>query len=201
MSTFFAACRCLALVALALFPALAGADDWPAPVAKTTESANGRYRVSVLPRLSTEPGAGQRPVHPLARVERLVSPGHWQLVWQRPLVNEVAPVSALLADDASYLVTFDNWHAVGYGEDVVVIYDRRGELVRKLSLEQILSPERLRQVPMSVSSRWWGGKHRLVQGDLVVELQVVEPRPDATSTPTYSAIRIRLSDGVLLPGR
>lgn len=189
MSTFPAVFRCLVLVALALFPAWAGADDWMQPTTETTVSASGQYRVTVVPR----PHAG-----PLARVERLMSPGQWESVWHEALVNAVAPVSVLLADDASYLVTFDNWASVGYGEDVVVIYDRGGKLVRKLSLEQILPPERLRLVPMSVSSRWWGGKHRLVDGDRVLELQVFKSRRDPGASPEFAPMRIRLSDGELI---
>lgn len=38
----------------------------------------------------------------------------------------------LLTNDASFLITFDNWHSAGLGDDVVAIYDHRDKLVRKL---------------------------------------------------------------------
>ena len=195
----------LATAAFALVSASVRGDDWMSPTTVVTPSANGQYRVTVVPRLPPVlPGspkatehAGEAPRLPLARVEHRDAGGAWRLVWQQPLVNEVAPVSVLLADDASFLVTFDNWHAMGYGDDVVAIYDQRGQLVRKLSLEQILPPERLRDVPVSVSSRWWSGKHRLLEGDRVLELQVVRKRADPNAQPGYSTIRIRLADGRL----
>jgi len=205
----------LALAALVVAPLPAVADSWAPPTTEVTVSANGQYRVTVVPRpiggplayfedkvKGNEP-AGQRKhdvqTSPLARVERLASPGTWRLVWQKPLVNDVGPPSVLLAGDASFLVTFDNWHSAGYGDDVVVIYDRHGNLVRKLSLEQILPPAYVHHLPMTVSSRWWGGEHRLVDGDRLVELQIVEPRSDGRGERKYAPVRIRLVDGVVMP--
>jgi hypothetical protein len=41
----------------------------------------------------------------------------------------VAPVSALVSEDGAYLITFDNWHSMGYGDDVVVLYRTDGTLI------------------------------------------------------------------------
>ncbi len=59
------------------------------------------------------------------------------LVWERTLPNEVAPASALVSSDARFVVTFDNWGALGHGPHVVVIYDADGQLIRSLSLSDI----------------------------------------------------------------
>lgn len=215
MMKFNAFHRLLALAALVVAPLSAVADSWAPPTTEVTLSANGQYRVTVVPRpiggplayfedkvKGNEP-AGQRKhdvqTSPLARVERLASAGEWRLIWQKPLVNDVGPPSVLLASDASFLVTFDNWHSAGYGDDVVVIYDRHGNLVRKLSLEQILPSAYVNHLPRSVSSRWWGGEHRLVDGDKLVELQVIEPGADRGGKPKYAPVRIRLVDGVVMP--
>lgn len=215
MTSLRAKARHFALLTLTFASALVVADSWAPPRIEVTASANGQTRVTVVPRSidsnlryfedktkHREPAgqrAGDGQVSPLARVERLGPGGKWHMLWQKPLVNDVAPTSVLLANGGSFLVTFDNWHSAGYGEDVVVIYDRHGNVVRKLSLEQILPPVYLRFLPRTVSSRWWSGEHRLVQGDTLVELQVVEPGPVPRDRPSYTSVRIRLADGAVLP--
>jgi hypothetical protein len=194
---------------------LAQSDSWAPPRTETTLASKGDWRVTVVPRPigeglfyfqdkvdGVEP-AGQRKgdpqKSPIARVERRTGPDNWQLVWQKPLVNDVAPPSVLLADGGTFLVTFDNWHSAGYGDDVVVIYDRRGTLIRKLSLEEILPAAWVHHLPRTVSSRWWGSKHRLVEGDRQVELNVVAPGSDMAEAPRFVPVRIRLADGVVIP--
>jgi uncharacterized protein (DUF2141 family) len=83
-------------------------------------------------------------------------------LWSVKLVNQVSPTEVLLTDDGQYAVTLDNWHSVGYGEDVLVFYGRAG-LIRKYSLETALAdlPEAKKRngfftaFDHSVSSRWW----------------------------------------------
>jgi len=207
--------RAMVLLVLLLASASAGADSWAPPQTQVTPSANGQFRVTVVPRPldgplayfedkvdGTEP-AGQRKgeaqVSPIALVEKLDATGAWRRVWQMPLVNDVAPPSVLIADDGSFLVTFDNWHSVGFGDDVVVVYDRQGTLVRQLSLEQILPAVYVPHIPRTVSSRWWGGKHALVEKDQFVELQVARPGTDIESDARYLSLRIRLADGEVMP--
>jgi hypothetical protein len=189
------------LCILGLLPQLAGADSWAAPKTTVTLSRDGGYRVTIEPKSWGAPaGRNEAPEKALARVERLDA-GKWRLVWQKHLLNELAPTRALLADKAAYLVTFDNWGNAGWGPNVVVIYDGHGKLVRHLSLEQILPAGYVRNLPRSVSSRWWGGEHRLVDGDSVVELQVVEPGTQSSYDPhsSHVPVHIRLADGVVLP--
>ena len=45
--------------------------------------------------------------------------GKLKKLWAIPLVNEVSPVDALVSDKDDYVITFDNWHSVGYGDDAV----------------------------------------------------------------------------------
>lgn len=174
----------------ALLPSATTADSWVPPRTTTYGSPHLSSRVTIVPR--------QAQAAPVATVERRQSDG-WKLVWRGPLVNATAPTRALVADDASHLVTFDNWGSMGYGDDVVVIYDVGGKLVRKLSLEEILPREYVSHLPRSVSSIWWGGEHRLVDDDRYVELQVVAPGPDIGDERSYVPVRIRLADGQVVP--
>lgn len=208
-------CRWLLPAVLALGTTMALADSWAPPAVQTTASANGRFRVTIVPRGIKSPLdffqdkadgkklAGQREgdaqTAPLARVEQRDPTGQWQMRWQKPLVNDVGPTQVLIADDGASLVTFDNWHSVGFGDDVVVIYDRHGNLVRKLSLEQILPRAYVAHLPRSVSSRWWGKGHRLVEGDTQLELHVVEPGAEMGGQPKFVPVRLRLADGAAVP--
>ncbi len=141
----------LRALALLLVVACAGTtlhgDIWlPAKTAKYY-SANRKYRVDVTPRKvesqlkyfddkvqGMEPAgtaAGAQPVGPRAsfRVR--------QFLWYRerctfPLVNSVAPVDVAVSDRGDYVVTLDDWHGMGYGDSVVVIYRSDGRIVRAL---------------------------------------------------------------------
>lgn len=207
----------LVLAGLALAPSSGSADTWAPPRTEVILSANGQFRVEVVPRPlggalpyfrdkvdGIEP-AGQRSGDPrtsaIARVEKREPRGAWRVLWQMPLVNDVGPTSMLLANDASFLVTFDNWHSAGFGDDVIAIYDRQGDLVRKLSLEQVLPQAYVNHLPTSVSSRWWGGEHRLVGDDRIVELRVVAPGGRTGLGRAYVPVQIRLEDGAVIPPR
>ncbi len=199
MTRIAALAGALALFALALLPRGASADSWAAPATQVTLSSNGVYRVTIVPRSwGVEAPSPQMREPALARVERRTARS-WRPVWEQHLVNRLAPVRALLADDGGHLVTFDNWGNAGFGEDVVVIYDDRGRMVRKLSLEEILPAAYFRHLPRSVSSRWWGGEHRLADKDTAVELQIVEPGSREYFSAPYVPVRIRLADGAVIP--
>lgn len=130
------------------------ADRWLSPAVTDYYSPNRAFRLRITP-ATTSRGACTATLY-----ERKF--GVWYgAKWTAPLSNDVAPVSALVSDSGKYIVTFDNWSGVGYGDDVVVIYDGfRGKLRWKYRLEDILNNDELCQVTCSVSSRWWArGKH------------------------------------------
>lgn len=99
--------------------------------------------------------------------------GGYSRKWQFPLVNEVAPVSALVSNNGNYVVTFDNWHGVGYGDDVVVIYRSDGALVKKSSLEDLLTEGDIETFSRSVSSISWGGAHYVDDANGLLVLKIV----------------------------
>jgi TonB family protein len=165
------------VIAVALIAALrVRADSWSLPERETFHSADGRWRLVVTPKklkgqleyfadkVAGNPDAGAaegvRANEARGELFRKASGGTWLRVARWRLVNEVAPVSALVANDGT-VVTFDNWHSMGYGDDIVVIYRADGTLVRKLGLADILDEEDISQLRHSVSSIWWSGAHRL----------------------------------------
>lgn len=143
----------------------------------------------------------RRPALPWKRVgglERRDADGQWSLVWDRPLVNEVGPVSALVSDAGDYVVTFDNWHSVGLGDNVVVLYDARGMVIRSLALTDIVPETYAAALPRSVSSLWWAGDHRIEGGRLILQLRRPSSEP-AEDEPRYVEASIDLSSGRVLP--
>src|SRR5687767_23204 len=98
--------------------------------------------------------------HPRGELHRKTRGGGWRRVAAWRLVNEVSPLSALVANDGT-IITFDNWHSVGYGDDVVVIYRSDGSLVRKFGLADLVEDEDIPQFSRSVSSMQWAGTHRV----------------------------------------
>jgi hypothetical protein len=104
-------------------------------------------------------GAAGAQVKPRGILEQRQSDGRWRERWRRDLLNEVAPAEALVANGGNHAVTFDNWHSLGYGDTVVVIYGAGGELVRSLALRDIVPESRIEKLPRSVSSiRWRKGE-------------------------------------------
>ena len=133
------------------------ADDWPAPAVQNVFSDNGRYFVRIVPGRSVGDTVGFAGSQkgPYARGEFYArQPSRsYQLVADVALQNPVSPVDALVTNNG-YLVTFDNWHNVGYGT-VVAIYAPGGRFVRGFTAEQLYSRDRLAKIPRSTSSRWW----------------------------------------------
>ena len=203
------------VLALLLLANVARADSWLPPREQQVESADGRVRVTVTPRplagalpyfqdkVDGKEPAGQREGNeqatPVATLERKDADGRWQVAWTGPLVNDVAPVEVLVANNGR-LVTFDNWHSVGYGDDVVVIYDERGKVVRQMALVDLLPAGYIVSLPHSVSSLYWGGEHALVDGERTLELGVVEPGAEfADQEPARVPLQLSMADGQVLP--
>jgi hypothetical protein len=140
-------------------------DQWAAPTRKEVFSEGSTF-VAVI-----EPGSKTN--LPTAVMHKL-SNGQRTKIWEVTLSNKRSPVSAAVSPDGQHLVTFDNWHQVGYGDDVVAIYAESGQLA-KYSLQQFAPPPSVRTNELagrefskqtdgvayfrvfshSVSSRWW----------------------------------------------
>lgn len=119
----------------------ASADDWPAPQERDFVSPNGTLQGRLLIDLYTEDK------NPRIRIE---GGQDRPLVYE--LINQSAPVEIVLLDDGT-LITFDEWYRRGY-ECAAVIYDPRGRLIAKRSLQGML-PHELGDIPYSTSSIYW----------------------------------------------
>lgn len=76
------------------------------------------------------------------------------LIWNRPLLNNICPVHAIVADDGSSIATFDNWFSRGYGVNVFVVYNENGDALKTYKLEEI-TPYPLNDYKISISSLHW----------------------------------------------
>jgi len=136
---------------------IAAADSWPGPRVFTEFSESGRYFVRFLPGESlgdTFGFAGARTGrYATALLYSLQPDRSYQLKHEITLVNPVLPVKALVSDEGS-VITFDNWHNIGYGK-VVAIYAPTGRLVRAWELTDLHSKAKVESIQHSVSSRYW----------------------------------------------
>lgn len=185
------------------------ADSWAMPETTIYRSADGRTRMVVTPRdldsqldyfEDLEQGKAQPGQHPAgeqvarARVERWQG-GRWQRVWDRAIPNGVAPVQAIVRNDARYAATFDDWHGTGYGPNAVVLYGADGRIVRRFALADILPGFYIDALPHSVSSIQWRKQPRFSDGGDGIVLPIVIPEHGYIRDARTIDLTIRLSDG------
>jgi hypothetical protein len=209
-----ASCIGVAVAALAVPAALiwagpACADSWMLPETTTYLSPDKGCRLTIVPRdlenqltylegkVDNVEKAGQRPggnPQANATLERRLPDGRWERLWARALVNDVAPADALVSDGMDYVVTFDNWHSIGYGDDSIVIYDIAKGGVRTFSVETLLGAEYFAALPRSVSSVQWRGDKRIEGGQLVIDV-VVPDESRSMGRENHVALAIDLASG------
>jgi len=176
-------------VVIACVPVGVRADEWRLPKKEKYFSPNKKYHLEVTPKklesqlkyfedkVDNKKSAGA--VHGLKEnwakgaFFARSSDGSYSRKSQFLLVNEVSPVSAIVSNDGKYFVTFDNWHSMGYGDDVVVIYRSDGSVIKKFSLEDLLTEGDIETLPHSVSSIEWGGDHYINDSDGLLVLKIV----------------------------
>ena len=211
------ACRLAAFAVVLAFVAVpqARGDSWMPPGKATYLSPDQRTRLTVLPRGlenrladlegedTKKEGAGQAaeetPATARAVLERRGQKGGWTRIWEAPLVNEVAPTRALVANGGQHVFTFDNWYSLGFGPDAVVIYGADGGHVRSFALTDLLPETYIRALPRSVSSLWWGGEHRLSPDGRQLILAIAMPGEDSPHSGETVAIAIDLASARLVP--
>ncbi len=144
------------VLGVAAVPA-ARADSWMA--ARTTQvfSASGAYFAQIVPGESLGDTFGfagaKKGRYAAATLYARQADRSYKVVADIALVNPVAPVEAFVSDQG-YLLTFDNWHNVGYGK-VVAVYGPGGKPVRAYELGDLIDARRIDRIKHSVSSRYW----------------------------------------------
>lgn len=174
-------------------------------------SANGKYRLTVEPSpiwsqleyyreeaKAIERGEKVERPSPTGLFEMRDSGGTWTTLWFEPLANHVAPVDALIADDGSHVLTFDNWGSIGRGDDVIVIYDHAGMIVRSMKLTDLVPESYVDALPHSVSSLSWKGGMHFSADRKAVELDVLVPGVDPDADAQTVRFQVLLSDGTVI---
>lgn len=164
------------------------ADSWSLPDISTHTSADGRYRFTVTPRALSgqyeyfsDKVEGKLKSGALAggnesargQLQRR-SGSKWKDEWEKELLNDVAPVDVLVSK-SGHVVTFDNWHTMGYGDDVIVVYDASGALVCSLGLHDLLPAEVVDNLPRSVSSIRWRKGERFSDDQRLLTITIASP--------------------------
>jgi hypothetical protein len=134
------------------------ADSWARPTVKTNASASGVFEFVVQPEASLNSRNDRLPAR---GIFRQITEGGVTKIWERPLVNRIAPVRVLIPDSGRYVVTMDEWHAVG--TKPLVIYDAEGKLVADLALEDLKLANHPK-ITRSVSSYHWNEYAFLIFG-------------------------------------
>lgn len=171
------------------------ADSWPPPAEEVYESKNGKYRLTVKPgdelnyfensiKDIKKPGNSEAKRDECIGILEKKTANSYELLWKSELNNDVSPVSALVSDTGNYVVTFDNWSSEGRGDNVVVIYNENGKVIKTFRLEDILSPTETIRLSRSVLSTMWGRGHELdEENNLLVLKLLIRPFPYAGGAP------------------
>ena len=111
-------------------------------------SENGQHLLKLEPRDDWP----DKPGHCRATLYRLDGNKRTEK-WSRFLINNHAPVQVFVSNSGNYVLTMDEWHSVG--ELPVVIYGRRGELIRVHSTDSLGLGNDIEHIKMTDSSFWW----------------------------------------------
>ncbi|HEY8459354.1 MAG TPA: hypothetical protein VIM99_03185 [Blastocatellia bacterium] len=201
----------LILAGIAVPGSLVNADSWALPQREKYYSPNKMFYLEVIPKklesqlkyfkdkvdgrenAGAVSGAKESSAKGAFYARR--AGGGYVKKWEFPLVNEISPVSAVVSSKGDYFATFDNWHRVGYGDDVVAIYRSNGDLIKKLGLEDFLTKGDIGTFPHSVSSIWWGGKHYLDPNGFLVLKIVSNGKSPWQDDAEFHELKIELATG------
>jgi hypothetical protein len=180
---------------LFLIPPIVKADVWDTPKEKVYYSENKSFKLIVIPTIIPEKyyqwnyfinsqvpfnKAGQRRkkhlLESITESDTILIPCHGKLyrisgadtilIWERKLLNDNCPVHAIVSNDGSSVVTFDNWYSAGYGVNVMVIYNEIGDAKKTYKLEEI-TPYPLNDYTRTISSIWWRSGVRYINNDKI----------------------------------
>ena len=161
-------------VVVLLFSTPSAADRWRAPEEEFAFSYGGYYLVKIIPGESIGDVFGFAG-EPKGRYAEAViyrydaESDSYDRQSRFRLKNPMAPVAVILGSEG-VLVTFDNWHNMGYGK-VVVAYDKSGNVLVEKSLADVYSATEIEDMKHSASSIWWRcGQPGLSQDEEAIEI-------------------------------
>jgi hypothetical protein len=196
-----------------MFSSAAVADQWMPATKQVYESPDHLTRLTVVPRDLDSPlayfqdkvaghepagaAAGSKMTSAIATLETRDTSGRWAKAWTKSLSNEVAPVDVLVANGGRNVVTFDNWHSMGYGPNAIAVYDGQGAMLSAFGLEELFPKWFVAAQPHSVSSIWWRGHPRISDDGSSAIIPIRLPNENqslATDGPTLDLF-VSLLDG------
>ena len=135
-------------------------------------------------------------------LERRDARGRWVAQWRGALLNEVAPVDALVDDFGRYFVTFDDWGDRGTGSNVVAIYNGAGLAIRSLALTDLVPLNYIEALPHTHFSIWWteGGHKISADGERLLLAVGIPSTGEGISTAGHFTLPITLATGAPAPG-
>ncbi len=174
---------------------IAKADTWDSPRVKTYYSDNKKFKLIITPRQTSDKyylwdyyKSNNHPqtkkilrkkekfMRSISAQDTILIPCKGELyriegtdtilIWERTLLNDVCPVYAIVANDGSSIATFDNWYSIGYGVNVFVVYDEKGNAKKTYKLDEI-SPFPLNDYSMSISSLYWRKDVRYIDNEKI----------------------------------
>lgn len=128
--------------------ASAEADTWEKPTPKIYASRSGDVGCKILP-------TGKELImfrSSQAELFKLDESGKQIVARRFVLVN--IPHHVIVVGKGDYLVTLDTYGRLGF-DHAITIYDKKGQLIADLDLEDFLTAKEIDNVPHSVSSRHW----------------------------------------------
>ena len=185
------------------------ADFFSAPEKATYTSPNGRFEWVVSPGITpsppetseqqqnrSTPELGEFPYSNATGEFRGIKDGLRKNLWKRNLANRIAPSDALISDSGRYIVTFGDWGDSVRSKNIVVIYDSNGEVVKRFSINDLLTEQERKNVTRSASRVHWGGKHHIdeIHNQLVLQIVTNRKRPESTEA-QFKSKWINLSNG------
>ncbi len=190
-------------------------DSWPLPERTSFFSQNKQFRFDVIPTViedqlsywtdkrdgAERPGVREIRESNRARGVLLALKGRsrYRVIASFDLLNEVAPVTVLVTNDGQHVVTFDDWHHVGYGPNVVVIYRSDGTVIRNFALTDLATQQDIDLYSHSISSIVWRLNQSLMREPGFLILNLPRCRVQSRNSKQPSAkLQIRLSDGHLI---
>jgi WD40 repeat protein len=147
----------------------AAADTWSVPTTRIVQSQDGNVAVRIVP--NTNPGKDH--VTAQATVTRWdAKTKSYSFVREVTLRNPQSPVTVVVTNDAHFLVTFDDWSAVGRTDNAVVIYDLLNGDVSNYRLEDFLPEEFRNKLERSISSVEWHQYDPFIQADQTIYVRI-----------------------------
>lgn len=133
------------------------ADIWDPPNIRYIYNTDSTYFVKLYPMTKSKKC--------IAELYKISEKDH-SLIWKKKINNKSNPGKCGLSNDAKYFVTFDNWGTCGNFEDNFMVYNSKGNLLKKYSLEEI-SPFPMNHYTKSVTSILWGGALVMLENNTI----------------------------------